>query len=203
MLRNVSDELAKPVADGLGIELPRPMPRVVKPPAPEVSRSPALSLTARPGDGSIRGRRIAILVAPGMDGESVSTAQKALTEAEAVVRLVGPRLAAIETADGDTVEPDGTLETMPSVLFDAVVVPDGAKAATALAALGHAREFLRDQYRHCKPMLLIGAGAELATAAGVPTDDRADWAVVRDVRAFVGAVGKHRNWNRATDPPRV
>ena len=72
MLRNVSDELAKPVADGLGLELPRPMPRVVEPPAAEVSRSPALSLTARPGDGSIRGRRIAILVAPGVDGDSVA-----------------------------------------------------------------------------------------------------------------------------------
>ena len=71
-----------------------------------------------------------------MDGESVATAQKVLTEAEAVVRLVGPRLGAIETADGDMVEPDGTLETMPSVLFDAVVVPDGAKAATTLASAG-------------------------------------------------------------------
>jgi catalase len=203
MLRNVSDELAKPVADALGLELPRPMPRVIEPTAPQVNRSPALSLTARPGDGSIRGRRIAILVAPGVEGDSVATAQKALTDAEAVVRLVGPKLAAIETADGDTVEPDGTLETMPSVLFDAVVVPDGAKAATALAALGQAREFLRDQYRHCKPILLAGAGVEVAKAAGVPPDDRADWAVVRDVQAFIGAVGKHRNWDRATDPPRV
>jgi catalase len=101
------------------------------------------------------------------------------------------------------VEPDGTLETMPSVLFDAVVVPDGAKAAATLGALGHAREFVRDQYRHCKPILLLGAGRELATAAGVPIDDRADWAIARDVRALIGAVGKHRNWDRATDPPRV
>ena len=38
MLRNVSDELAKPVADGLGLELPRPMPRVMEPPKPEVRR---------------------------------------------------------------------------------------------------------------------------------------------------------------------
>src|SRR6185295_6765642 len=142
-------------------------------------------------DGSIRGRRIAILVAPGMDRESLSSAQKALTEAEAVVRLVGPKLTALETAGGDTVEPDGTLETMPSVLFDAVMVPDGPKAATALAALGHAREFLRDQYRHCKPIFLAGAGVEVAKAAGLPTDDRADWGVVRDVQAFIRAVGKH------------
>jgi catalase len=92
---------------------------------------------------------------------------------------------------------------MPSVLFDAVVVPDGAKTATGLAKLGHAREFLRDQYRHCKPILLSGAGEELAKAANVPTGDGADWAIVRDVRAFIVAVGKHRNWGRATDPPRV
>jgi hypothetical protein len=52
-------------------------------------------------------------------------------------------------------------------------------------------------------MLLLRAGAELATAAGVPTDDQTDWAVVQDMRAFVAAVRKHRNWDRATDPPRV
>ena len=92
---------------------------------------------------------------------------------------------------------------MPSVLFDGVVVPDGAKGATPLGTLGHAREFLRDQYRHCKPILLAGVGGEVAKAAGLPTGDRADWAVVRDVQAFIGAVGKHRNWDRATDPPRV
>jgi catalase len=92
---------------------------------------------------------------------------------------------------------------MPSVLFDAVMVPDGAKAASALALLGHTREFLRDQYRHCKPILLAGAGVEVAKAAGIPTDDRADWGVVWDMQAFIRAVGKHRNWDRATDPPRV
>jgi hypothetical protein len=37
----------------------------------------------------------------------------------------------------------------------------------------------------------------------VPTVDRADWALVRDVAALVNALGKHRNWDRATDPPRV
>ena len=203
MLRNVSDELAKPVADALGLELPRPMPRVVEPPKPEVSRSPALSLTARPGDGSICGRRIAILVAPGVDEESVAAAQNALTEAGAVVRLVGARLRLTGTGNGDAVEPDATLETIPSVLFDGVVVPDGDQAAATLAALGHACEFLRDQYRHCKPILLMGAGEQLAVAAGLRIDHRADWAVARDVRAFIGALGQHRNWDRATDPPRV
>jgi catalase len=203
MLRNVSDELARAVADGLGIPLPRPMRRVVDPPAVEVRHSPSLSLSARPGDGSIRGRRIAILVAPGVAGESVERAQATLTKAGAVVRLVGGRLGSLKTVDDDALEPDATFETLPSVLFDAAVIPDGAKAAQALAALGHAREFLRDQYRHCKAILMLGAGERVAAAAGLPVEDRGDWALVRELEAFVEAVGKHRNWDRASDPPGV
>ena len=54
------------VAEGLGIEVPKAQPaarpRNMK---PEVKTSPALSLFARPGDGSIRTRNIALLVAHG------------------------------------------------------------------------------------------------------------------------------------------
>jgi catalase len=203
MLRNVSDELAQAVADGLGMPLPRAMPRVMEPPRPEVTSSPALSLTHRPGDGSIRGRKVAILTAPGVDAGSMARTQAVLAEAGAVVRLLAARLGSLDTANGETVEPDATFETMPSVLFDAVIVPDGDGAADKLTALGHAREFIRDQFRHGKVILMLGAGERVVAEAGVPVDDRSDWALVRDIGAFVGAVGKHRNWDRPADPPRV
>ena len=203
MLRNVSDELARAVANGLGIPLPRAMPRVIDPPRPEVTTSPALSMTARPGDGSIRGRKIAILAASGVDATSVTRAQAALSKAGAVVRVLGARLGGVETVNGETLDPDATFETMPSVLFDAVVVPDGPGAADQLSTLGHAREFLKDQYRHCKPILMLGAGQRVVEAAGVPTGDGSDWALVRDLPAFVQAIGRHRNWDRAMDPPGV
>ena len=203
MLRNVSDELARAVADGLGIPLPRAMPRVVDPPRPEVSTSPTLSMTARPGDGSIRGRKIAILAASGVDAASVTRTQAALSKAGAVVRVLGARLGGVETVNGEALESDATFETMPSVLFDAVVVPDGPRAADQLSTLGHAREFLKDQYRHCKPILMLGAGQRVVEAAGVPTGNGSDWALVRDLSAFVQAIGRHRNWDRATDPPGV
>ncbi len=203
MLRNVSDELAKAVADGLGIALPRPMPRVMDPPRPEVTSSPALSLTHRPGDGSITGRKVAILTAPGVDAGSVTRTQAALSKAGAVVRLLAARLGSLGTASGEPVEADATFETMPSVLFDAVVVPDGPGAANELTALGHAREFLRDQFRHGKAILMLGAGERVVAEAGLPVNDKSDWALVRDVAAFIKAVGKHRNWTRPTDPPRV
>jgi catalase len=200
MLRNVSDELAQRVADGIGIKLPKPMPRLVEPSTPEVTVSPALSLAARPGDGSIRGRKIAILVAAGTEGRAVAGMAKSLGEAGAVVRLVAARLG---TVAGGALEADATLETMPSVLFDAVIVPDGQDAAVNLSSLGQALEFLKDQYRHCKPILMLGAGESVVAAAGIPLDDPEDWAVVRELPAFVEAVGRHRNWDRALDPPPV
>ena len=52
-------------------DMPEPMPKVLqKKVKPEVTQSKALSLFARRGDGSIRGRRVAIIVADGViDGE--------------------------------------------------------------------------------------------------------------------------------------
>jgi thioesterase domain-containing protein len=68
-LRNASEELALKVAMGLGMELPPPLPLALPEPAqPEVLKSPPLSLLSRPGDGSLKGRKIAIVVAPGVVG---------------------------------------------------------------------------------------------------------------------------------------
>ena len=139
MLRNVSDDLAGAVAGGLGIDLPKAMPRLVDPPRVEVKQSPSLSLTARPGEPTIRGRRIAILLAPGVELDSVTTTEAALTKAGAVVRLLAARLGGVPAAaDEGSLEPDATFETMPSVLFDAVVIPDGDAAAKRLGLLGQA-----------------------------------------------------------------
>ncbi len=63
-----------------------------------------------------------------------------------------------------------SLEAAPSVLWDAVVVLDGGGSAEALSQSGHAMEFLKDQYRHCKPILLLGAAATLAAKANLPAE---------------------------------
>ena len=73
-LRNVDEGLARAVAEGLGMdELPEPLPLLVKPPAkPEVAVSEALSLMSRPGKVGIATRRIALMVADGVNGAEVS-----------------------------------------------------------------------------------------------------------------------------------
>ena len=136
-LMNVASELAELVAQGLGLaEMPQPTPKVLnKAVKPEVAKSQALSLLARPGDGSIATRRIAILVAQGSSADVVPVAQ-ALEGAGAVPRYLSSRLGGVKLADGSEVEIDGTLETLPSVLFDAVVIPDGQDAVEILASDG-------------------------------------------------------------------
>jgi catalase len=212
-LVNVNEGLARAVAEGLGIDVPDAQPAVVpRNSRPEVKRSPALSLLARPGDGGIRTRRIALLVADGVDGASLRKLHDALAAEGAVPRYVGPKLGAVETADGGSIDVEVSLEAAPSVLFDAVVLPDGDAAVDALAAVGLVPEFVKDQYRHCKAILALGAGARLLEKAGIPRqlpDGADDPGILRFEQAgeavpdFVEAVARHRHVERFSDPPRV
>jgi catalase len=212
-LVNVDPDLARRVAEGLGIRVPKAQP-AVKPRnlKPEVKRSPALSLMARPGDGSIRTRSIALLVAPGVDGASLGELHRRLSDHGAVPRFVGPRLGRVKTADGTAIDAEVTLETAPSVVFDAVVIPHGAEGVRALVKTGHALEFIKDHYRHAKTLLALGDGAQLLDAAGIPATlpgGGEDPGVLKfsaagdGASAFIEAVARHRHWERQTDPPRV
>ncbi|VCU70443.1 Catalase HPII [Pigmentiphaga humi] len=210
-LRNVSETLAQAVAANLGMPgLPDPLARADgSAPEPEVGHSAALSLLARPGDGGIRTRKIAVLVADGVDGQAAMQTAQALIGKGAVVRLVGQHVGLLEAAAGQSLDADASFQNSPSVLFDAAVVPDGAAAIEALCADGFALEFIRDLFRHGKSLLAIGAGRQLLEQAGVPLADPDPGLVLADsagkpaLASFIQAVARHRHPERETDPPKV
>ena len=215
-LRNASEDLARKVAEGLGMDpLPEPLPLALANPArPEVTVSPALSLMARPGDGTIKARKVALLVAPGVAGRSISQVKAALLAQGAVPRLVAPRIGPLTTAEGDMLEADASLENEPGFLFDALVLPDGQAAVEALARDGHTMEFIKDQYRHCKTILVLGASKALLDKAGVSdklVSGEGDPGLIiaapgdasNAIKAFIEAIALHRHVGRETDPPRV
>jgi catalase len=215
-LRNASEPLARKVATGLGIEdMPDAMPLALPNPAkPEVLKSPTLSLLARPGDGSLKGRKVAVLVAPGVEGESIVMAQAALLEQGAVARLVGTRIGSMPTAGGDVLDADASLENEPGFLFDALILPDGLEAVAALAQDGHTMEFIKDQFRHCKSILALGASRELLVKAGLPVSLDKSLAqggtglilaeageMKGAIAAFIASMARHRHFGREMDPP--
>jgi catalase len=218
-LINASPTLAQQVAQGLGMALPAALPKALAVPAqPEVAQSPALSLMARPGDGSIRTRKVALLVADGVDGVSLAGMQAALLDAGAVGRLVGPRIGPFTTAQGEATEADASMENEPGFLFDGLVLPDGEAGVALLGADGHAAEFIKDHYRHGKTLLVPEAARSLLTDNRIPETlptGEPDPGLVpgkgpRDaegaktaIGAFIAALSKHRHPERETDPPRV
>jgi catalase len=214
LLVNVDQVLATTVANSLGLELPPAAPIVSSLPMPVFDPSPALSLLSRPGQTGIRTRKVAILVGNNVDADAVSAVYADLLNEGAVPRLVGSQLGKISTSDGKTLDVEISIEAGPSVLYDAVVVAAGQSSVQTLARDAHALDFIRQQYRHCKPILVIGNGADLFTQADVPTtlpDGSVDQAIVfastatleDDLSEFKAALAKHRSYERETDPPIV
>ena len=132
----------------------------------------------------------------------------------AVPRFVGVRLGTVQSTDGNEIEVDVTFETMPAVLFDGLVAPGGHEDARNLAKVGQAVEFIREQYRHCKPILALGIGKDLIESAGVklilPSGELdpgvlafQDEAVDDVLPQFIEAIAAHRHYERETDPPSV
>jgi catalase len=207
-LVNVSAELAATVAAGLGMAVPKAMPRAVAHPAkPEVTTSAALSLTALPGDGGIRSRSVAILVADGVDGKSIAAVQSALLAAGAQVHLIAPLLGRVKPSSGEPFDATGTLENSAPVLFDGLVLPEGAVGVKALGARIEVMDFISNQYRHGKTILALGASKALIDRAGVAATlangdadpgiliaaaTKADGAVAD----FITALGRHRHPER-------
>jgi catalase len=212
-LINVDAALAQGVADGLGMEtLPDAQPIVRAGPVEgDVDVSQSLSLVARPGNGGAAGRRVALLVAEGVDGGSLRQVQQRLLQARAVPRFVGAQLGRVSVSGGGSaIEVETTLEASPSVLWDAMVLP-GGEWTPDRAARGSIGEFVAAQYRHCKPILALGERSrDVLGALGVTTDATdgtpepgvmlatsfSDAGLSGPLDAFVFALGQHREYDR-------
>jgi len=204
MLRNASEELAAEVAKGLGMELPLAMPRALQEEVvPEVTESPALSQMARPGEGGIRSRRVAVLVADGSRAADVLAINRSLTDQGAIVRQIGPHVGELTSEEGDMIDADGSFENEPGVMYDAIAVAGGQAAARMLAADMKACEHVRDAWMHGKPLLFVGEARQVWEAAspGFPVDDDPAWIdcdapAGAPLEAFATALSRHRNFDR-------
>ncbi|HEY1537786.1 MAG TPA: catalase, partial [Solirubrobacteraceae bacterium] len=165
-LRNVHEDLARHVADGLGLqELPEASP-AARPPIEDLAPSPALSILEN-GPDSFAGRKLGVLVSDGTDAKIVDTLLTAAQQEGVTVEFVAPTIGGFTSSDGTHRKADQQVDGGPSVLYDAVLVLPSGEGATALAAKAAARDFVTDAYAHAK---FVGCGSDagaLLDAAGL------------------------------------
>ncbi|MBG9389284.1 catalase [Caenimonas aquaedulcis] len=216
-LAHVDAKLARKVAEPLGIGLPdakaaagRSGFRDVRVKLPiEASAPLSMETPVNPnGNGPvIATRKVAVLVADGVEVGAMRAIISALNDAGASAKIISSRLGNVATSSGQQLAVDHTFANMPSVMFDAVLVPGGASHAQALAANGDAVHFVLEAYKHCKAICVIGEGAELLRTLGAVADGSAAVPGVvigrndppsrpQLVQDFTAAIAKHRHWTR-------
>ena len=190
-LRNIEEDLAHRVADGLGLET---VPTAPKPAAPvqKLKPSPALQIIGKMKD-TLQGRAIGILIADGSDDDLIKKIKKAAIEAGATVKIIAPKVGGAKLAGGSMMSADGQLAGMPSVLFDAVAIVLSDEGAKALSLESAAVDFVRDAFGHLKAIAADEGAKSLLKVANIGKDGGVVSA--NDENAFITAA-KTRQWNR-------
>ena len=217
-LAHVDMKLATRVAAQLGIDLPDPAAAAGRlgyrhhEAKAALQDAPSLSMMGR-YKPDISTRKIAVLVADGMDMISVKRVMQELTDAGLQCKVVAPHLGHIGTARGRTLAVDFTFSNTSSVMFDAILLPGGEACADELCRLGSAVHFALEAYKHCKPICAINEGVRLLSSLGFSVSEQKDTAltvptpgvVIADSQKaiegqisqeFISAMLQHRHWDR-------
>jgi catalase len=212
-LAHVDAKLARKVAEPLGIDPPDAKAAAGRagfrdaPGKPSLEAAASLSMENNGNGTSIATRRVAILVASGVEVGAMRVIQQALQEAGARSCVLAANLGSVATASGQQLAVDHTFATMSSVMFDAVLVPGGPTSVQSLAANGDAVHFVLEAYRHGKTIGVIGEGVTLLRTLGIDADGTPDVPGVVPGRndppsraqlaqEFMAALARHRHWTR-------
>ncbi len=198
-LRNIHDDLAATVAEGLGIELPEPAV-AAQPTREDLKPSDSLSIVLN-GPKSFDGRKLGILLTDGADAKLFSSLASKIEKLGGVVEVIAPKIAGVTLSDRTVVPAQQKIDGGPSVLYDAVAIIASEEGAKLLAKDAPSRGFVTDAFAHCK---FIGYSAEaepLLAKAGILEDLDAGCFVLskEGVGEFVDALGELRFWDRELD----
>ena len=197
-LLNIHQDLAKKVADGLGLkEIPKAAD-AAKPTREDLKKSPALSILLN-GPKSFAGRKVGALVTDGVDINILESLKAALNEEGALLEIIAPKVGGVEASDGSWIEAAQKIDGGPSVLYDAVALLPSEDGAKLLANEAAARDFVADAFAHMKFIGYVEPAALLFGNAGIPEDRDQGFIALKgrdDCSAFVATCGQLRYWAR-------
>lgn len=213
MLLEVDESLAKIVGDNLGL-IPKRLPQPITGSIPAdgkledyhsfkeklpIDRSPALSMQDKLPD-HIKAKKIAMLVAEGVEDEAFTKIKLDLEKMDAVVHVIAPHQGFVKTESGDEYPIDESLLTAASVVYDAVYVP-GGKSVDILGKNADAVHFVAEAFKHCKPIGSKTNGEDLIKKSladiKLPQEGISN---SNDLKDFVENIKKYRFWQREENP---
>ena len=171
-LAHVDAKLARKVAEPLGIALPDAKAAAGRAGFRDNRAKLPLESVAGAEHGvqrrhGIATRKVAVLVADGRRDRRAarSSSRRCRTRARPAASS-RPTWASWQPHRASSSRSTTPSQNMPSVMFDAVLVPGGAASAQALARNGDAVHFVLEAYKHCKTICVIGEGVAVAAHAG-------------------------------------
>lgn len=223
-LSRIDVELAQKVGEGIGVEVPIPIPaswvqseqreQVPVTGRKSVDQSDALSMTGTRKD-TIFSRRVAFLVGEDVDKVNLLKMKLLLTEAGAHVDLISKNQGVLKKTDGEdeVLRVDKSYVTTGSIMYDAVFVPDRMNGKEVQMYVGSAMQFIVEAFKHCKTIGAYGRGVDLLMAArlmnvGMAEQGQdqilADQGVITTrggdmgefASSFIQAMNQHRHWER-------
>jgi catalase len=197
-IRNVDDELARHVADGLGLDdLPDPLEPERTPIDVETSR--ALSMLANPLE-SFRGRKLGVLVSRGADAKTLRMLRLAAEAEGMTFAVVAPTVEGVADSEGKAIEVAEKIDGGPSVLFDAVAVVLASAHADEIAVHSGAKDFVSDAHAHKKFVAYNDAALTVFESANVNIEDAPGYHRLdgssKTADAFIATCREVRAWDR-------
>ncbi|MBC2803537.1 catalase [Rhizobium ruizarguesonis] len=197
-LLNIDETLASKVGHALGFKsMPKPADAAM-PTRQDLEPSPALSIVER-GPKRFEGRKLGILVSDGTDAAVFKALLAEITEQKAAFEVIAPKIGGVTLSDGNWIEAHQMIDGGPSVLYDAVALLPSAEGTGDLLKEATARDFVADAFVHCKFIGYVETALPLMQKAGI-TDSLDEGVIalgaVKDVPAFIKALGKLRVWGR-------
>ncbi len=224
ILSKIDSALAASVAYNLGIHVPKdtnllinqsfgadadPIRYQSKEMKSSIDKSTALSMVTTVKN-TIKTRKIALLVAEGVDEKSLNTIMEALKKAGAVTVVIAPKLGTIMSENNHGIKVNESFLTASSVLFDAVYVAGGINCVATLASNPDAIHFVNEAYKHCKAIAADASAVQVLKATyfgrNLPEDAGAETVMEEGIiissdatdlaGKFITAVAQHRFWDR-------
>ncbi|PIJ77604.1 hypothetical protein BLD49_17430 [Erwinia sp. OLMDSP33] len=124
---------------------------------------------------------------------------KSLHDKSIHTMIFSPHIGKLRTLQGTELNINGTIEGNPSVLVDAVIVPDGKQSIDTLLKDGNAKYYLLQAFKHLKVIGLQGEAQRIHDAIPLPAADEGmitGNAALELAADFIEAMKLHRVWSR-------